>query len=103
MKIRIDKNSKFSDIKTICCSFWDISNNNDYVITDENEGMVFDQEFNVNDFIRDYYHNGYFRIIDIKNLKKRYDLLTGQQQKMQYFNKVANVILFIYIIINLKE
>jgi len=90
MVIKIDKNTTFYKIKDLCCNFWDISNSHEFVITDENEGIIFDEGTVVNNFIRDYYHSGYFRIVSLVSLKTRTDLLQNQKQKVKNFNKVIN-------------
>lgn len=86
---RISKTSTFEIVKTHACSYWEINNPADYVITDEAEGLIYLMSTHVDDYLRDYSPNtNIIRLMQLNALKFRHRLIPLQEVRMKDCNKL---------------
>jgi hypothetical protein len=88
---RICAKSNFKALKKIACQYWDIENENDYVITDDAEALICNEEMYVDNYLRDYsVLANNFKLISIQTVKLRTKLIGMQENRMRENNKFGN-------------
>jgi hypothetical protein len=81
---RISKKTTSKDIKLIACNYFDIENAQDYMITDDSEALIYDEEVSVNDYLSNYsVFLNCFKLMSISFLKSRTKLIDLQEANMR--------------------
>ena len=95
-KFNISNNTQFKSLKNTACNFWNISNVNDYYLTDETEAIIHDEDMKIDEFITLYsVRCKCFKLIHISLLKARNKILPFQEhelQKKNLFNSKEDII-----------
>ena len=95
-KFNISNNTQFKSLKNTACNFWNISNVNDYYLTDETEAIIHDEDMKIDEFITLYsVRCKCFKLIHISLLKARNKVLPFQEhelQKKNLFNSKEDII-----------
>jgi hypothetical protein len=87
---RISSISNFKTLKKIACQYWDIENENDFVITDEAEAILYYEEASINEWLRDYsVLANSFKLISINAIKDRSKLVGNQENRIRDNNKLG--------------
>lgn len=87
---RISSISNFKTLKKIACQYWDIENENDFVITDEAEAILYYEEASINQWLLDYsVLVNSFKLIPINALKGRIRLVGNQENRIRDNNKLG--------------
>lgn len=88
---RISSKSTFKSLKKIACQYWDMENENDFVITDESEAMIYNEEMTIDSYLRDYsVMANSFKLLSLLTLKVRTKLISTQENKIKEKNKFSN-------------
>lgn len=88
---KIAKNSTFKTLKLIACQFWDLNNDSEYIITDEAEGMIYNEEVLIDSWLRDYsVLSNNFKLIAISDIKLRNRLVGNQESRVRENNKISS-------------
>ena len=88
---RISICSKFSTLKVNACQYWDIHNISDYVITDEAEAVLCDEDMIINDFMKYYsVRTNSLRLMHIPLIQTRTGLIGVQESRIRENNKFGN-------------
>lgn len=86
-KFKISKNSTFSSLKNTSENFWGIYNIEDYIFTDEIEGVLADDEDVIYDYLRKYsIKSNVILLLPITLLNQRTTPLLEQENKMKEMN-----------------
>lgn len=86
-KFKISKNSTFSSLKTVSENFWGIYNIEDYIFTDEIEGVLANDEEVIYDYLRKYsIKSNVILLLPIPLLNQRTTPLVEQENKMKELN-----------------
>ena len=86
-KFNISNNTQFKSLKNTACNFWNISNVNDYYLTDETEAIIHDEDMKIDEFITLYsVRCKCFKLIHISLLKARNKVLPFQEHELQKKN-----------------
>ena len=95
-KFNISNNTQFKSLKNTACNYWNISNVNDYYLTDETEAIIHDEDMKIDEFITLYsVRCKCFKLIHISLLKARNKVLPFQEhelQKKNLFNSKEDII-----------
>jgi hypothetical protein len=88
---KIAKNSTFKTLKIIACQYWDLENENEYLITDEAEGMIYNEEIFIDSWLRDYsVLANNFKLVAISAIKLRNRLVGNQESRVKENNKISS-------------
>jgi hypothetical protein len=88
---RIAKNSKFISLKKIACQFWDINEESEYVITDEAEGLIYNEDMCVDNWLKEnsVLANN-FKLVPLNAIKSRNNLVGNQVSRIKENNKIGS-------------
>jgi hypothetical protein len=91
-KFRISSNTNFINLKNAACAFYGIEKPSDYIITDEVDSIIIQNEMKINFYLKDYsiYSNN-FKLISIDELKNKENLNIKQENKIMQDNKLIGV------------
>jgi len=86
---RVSKKTDFKSLKQTACNYFDIENENDYVITDDAEALIYNDKLPLDEFFKNYsVLNNSLRLISLPFLKSRSQLIGLQEYRMKSTNKL---------------
>ncbi len=84
---RISSKTTFLDLKEIACEFFHVTDNKNYLITDEAESIFIDEESNVNEYLSEFsVFSNNFKLVSLSVLKSRTELIKVQKDKIKTEN-----------------
>ena len=86
-RFRISTTLTFSALKLTACKFWNIDNPNEYLLTDESESIIYNEEMAINNFMRNYsVRSNLLKLIKINILNSRIKITPLQDSRIQELN-----------------
>ena len=90
INIFISKTSTFKELKSIVCSYYQIDNINDYIILDEGEGYIQNEEAIINDYLEIYsIFSNNFILADLTKFKQSSSLNINQESRITQQSMVS--------------
>jgi len=87
-QFRISSKSTFKSLKRIACLYWDIDNDGDYIICDDAEGILYNEDILIDAWLRDYSAlANNLKLVSINSLKMRQKLIGNQENRIKENNK----------------
>jgi hypothetical protein len=88
---KISKKSTFNALKIQACTFWGISDHNDYIITDDYENLIYNENLSINLYITEYsISSNNFRLVALNTIKSRKKFTPLQENRMREDNKLIS-------------
>jgi hypothetical protein len=88
---KISKKSTFHALKIQACTFWGINDYNEYVITDDCENFIYNENLSINMYITEYsISSNNFRLIALNTIKSRKKFTPLQESRMKEENKLIS-------------
>jgi hypothetical protein len=88
---KISKKSTFNALKIQACTFWGISDYNEYVICDDYENLIYNENLCINAYITEYsISSNNFRLIALNTIKSRKKFTPLQEIRMKEENKLIS-------------
>ena len=87
-RFRISTTLTFSALKLTACKFWNIDNPNEYLLTDESESIIYNEEMAINNYMRNYsVRSNLLKLIKINILNSRIKITPLQDSRIQELNQ----------------
>jgi hypothetical protein len=81
---KISKKSQFSILKTQACYYWGLNDEKEYVITDDSESFIYNENQSINTFLENYsVSNNLFRLVSINTFKNRKKIFPIQEHRFR--------------------
>ncbi len=87
-RFRISTTLTFSALKLTACKFWNIDNPNEYLITDESESIIYNEDMAINNYMRNYsVRSNLLRLIKTNILNSRIKITPLQDSRIKDLNQ----------------
>jgi hypothetical protein len=88
---KISKKSTFNALKVQACTFWGINDYNEYVICDDYENLIYNENLYINSYITEYsISSNNFRLVALNTIKSRKKFTPLQEIRMKEENKLIS-------------
>ena len=85
---RISNITSFSALKSTACKFWNIENPNEYLITDESESIIYNEEMKINEYMKNYsVRSNLLKLIKTSLLNSRIKITPLQDSRLKELNQ----------------
>lgn len=84
---KISKKTKFKTLKETACQFFRVENPNDYLLTDDSEAILYNEDLEINEYMKYYsVRLNVFRLISSILLRARAKIIPIQENKLKEMN-----------------
>ena len=85
--LKISKKTKFKTLKETACQFFRIENPNDYLLTDDSEAILYNEDLEIDEYMKYYsVRLNVFRLVSSLLLRARSKIIPIQENKLKEMN-----------------
>lgn len=86
-RFKISSTLTFASLKLTACKFWNIGNPNEYLLTDESESIIYNEDMPINNYMRNYsVRSNLLRLIKTSILNSRIKITPLQDSRIKELN-----------------